>query len=370
MPCEDDFEWMCNRIAKHFCRAEARNHVRSYLAALIRTSGRRNGWQLAKAVGHPTPYAIQHILGRSSWNADDVRNDLISFVCDHLAGQDYVVRFGEIGFSKKGTQSVGVKRQFNWTTHRIENCQVGFFLGCSTSHCQFFFDRELYLPEDWTSDHERRRKATIPQTLEYACKPELARNMLTRTLDAGLRPAWVICELPQDSDAKLCLLLEQRRQPYILALDALGRSQFERGCGPLDQYAANLPPSAWTTFNSESPLNGEFDWSKIVAGRDRDVFQRAVVMRRDHYSPERIKYYRAFEPEGTGLREAAMLMGDRTLLERELACVRSDVGLDQYEVRSWHGWYRHVTLVLWAHAFLVAHRSKPDVESSGLAHSL
>ncbi len=343
MVWEEDFDCVCNRIGKHFSRTEARNHVRSYLAALLATNERRNGWQLAKAIGSATPYALQHILGRSVWDADEVRDDLRRFVSEQLFDLAFVMWFGELGFSKKGAQSAGVKRQFNWTTQRIENCQVGVFLACTKRGCCMSIDRELYLPETWTRDQQRRRRAGIPDGLNHASKPELGRRMLLRALDAGLRPAWVVSEVPQDSDATTLSLLEDRQQPYILALDAIGRSKFEISRGPLDKIAASLPPSAWVTIKSESPLFERHEWSTVMTAQFQNDFHRAIVMRRDCARPDRIDYYVAFAPIDTPLRQIAMIARGHAHIDKENSNARSEVGLDQYEVRSWNGWYRHVT---------------------------
>ena len=124
----------------------------------------------------------------------------------------------ETGFLKKGAKSVGVKRQYSGTAGRIENCQVGVFLAYATERGHAFLDRELYLPAEWADDETRRAQAGVPEAVDFATKPDLAQRMVARALDAGIDAAWVVADAVYGDSRRLGMMLEDRKQPYALAL--------------------------------------------------------------------------------------------------------------------------------------------------------
>lgn len=168
------------RLGRHFPRAEPRRRAVEYLRGLLSDVERKNGWQLAERLGDPTPYGVQHLLGRADWDADAVRDDLTRYAHDHLADPDGVLVVDETGFLKKGAKSAGVRRQYSGTAGRIESCQVGVFLAFAGRRGHALLDRELYLPEEWAADADRREEAGIPAAVSLATKPQLAERMLRR----------------------------------------------------------------------------------------------------------------------------------------------------------------------------------------------
>jgi SRSO17 transposase len=176
-------------LSPHFARSEVRQRARNYLRGLLSVVERKNSWQLAEVAGNATPYGIQHLLGRANWDADAVRDQLRGYVVECLAGDESVLIVDETGFIKKGQKSVGVKRQYTGTVGKRENCQVGVFLAYASERGQAFIDRELYLPEEWAEDKERRERAGVPEEVGMRTKPELAKVMLGRALDAGVKAA-------------------------------------------------------------------------------------------------------------------------------------------------------------------------------------
>src|SRR5262245_37642263 len=120
------------RIARHFPRAEPRQRAVGYVRLLLSDVERKNGWQMAERLGDANPFAVQHLLGRAVWDADAVRDELVHYVREHLGDPDGVLVVDETGFLKKGDQSVGVSRQYSGTAGRVENCQIGVFLGYAT----------------------------------------------------------------------------------------------------------------------------------------------------------------------------------------------------------------------------------------------
>src|ERR1700694_1134212 len=165
------------RIMPRFVRREARWRAWAYLRGLLSPVERKNGWQVAEVNGDPTPYGVQHLLGRAQWEADEVRDDLRSYVVEHLGDPQAVLVVDETGFLKKGQHSAGVARQYSGTAGRVDNCQIGVFLTYASSQGHVMLDRELYLPQAWTDDVGRCERAGIPPARAFATKPQLARQM-------------------------------------------------------------------------------------------------------------------------------------------------------------------------------------------------
>ena len=211
-----DLEALATRIGPRFCRPEARERARRYLAGLLAPLERKNGWHLAEAAGDASPDSVQDFLARMRWDADAVRDDLRAYVVDHLGDPDAVLVLDETGFLKKGERSVGVQRQYSGTAGRIENCQIGVFLGYAGRHGYALIDRTLYLPQSWAGDEERRRTAWVPETVTFATKPKLGLTMLERALDAGVPCAWVAGDSVYGTDSAIRRELERRRVGKIV----------------------------------------------------------------------------------------------------------------------------------------------------------
>jgi SRSO17 transposase len=355
-----DFDQLLQRLEPRFLRSDLRGNLRAYLAALLAPLHRKNGWQLAEQAGYQTPYAVQHLLGRALWDADAVRDDLRTYVIKHLWVPDGVLVLDETGFLKKGDKSVGVARQYSGTAGRIENCQVGVFLGYGGTKGFAFLDRELYLPEVWAEDQERREAASVPEEVAFATKPELAKKMLERTFLAGVSASFVTADEVYGKDSKLRLFLEERNQPYVLAVACnqyvwAGFSQMR-----VDALASVLAPRAWQRLSCGAGSKGDrlYDWAvQAINGPPTPDWQRWVLVRRSISDPSELAYYLCFAPAGTPLATLVGVAGSRWSIEVGFEAAKGEVGLDEYEVRSWHGWYRHITLSLLAHAFLCVVRS-------------
>jgi SRSO17 transposase len=153
---------------------------------LLSPCARKNGGQLAELLGEPNPDGIQRLLNAAAWDADAVRDDLRAYVVEPLGDADAVLIVDETGFVKQGTHSVGVQRQYSGTAGRVENCQIGVFLGYASASGSAFLDRALYVPKDWATDASRRQAAGVPEAVTFATKPQLARQMLQRAFAAGV----------------------------------------------------------------------------------------------------------------------------------------------------------------------------------------
>jgi SRSO17 transposase len=192
-PSADGLARVHARIAPRFRRREARERARRYLQGLLGRSERKNGWQLAEALGEGGPQGIQRLLNAADWDAEAVRDDLRAYVLEHLADEaSGVLVIDETGFLKKGPKSAGVARQYSGTAGRRENQQIGVFLLYAAARGAAFIDRARYLPDEWMGDAVRRAEAHIPQRVGFATKGELARELLARAFAAGVPARWVV----------------------------------------------------------------------------------------------------------------------------------------------------------------------------------
>jgi SRSO17 transposase len=351
------------RLGRHFARSETRAHLRAYLTGLLSPLQRKNGWQLAEHAGDATPYGLQHLLDRAKWDADAVRDDLQAYVREELGHPAGVLVIDETSVLKKGTHSVGVGVQYSGVTGKLENCQVGVFLAYVSPHGQTLYDRALYLPRDWADDPARRAAAHVPTTVRFATKPQLAKELVLRALDSGLPVAWVTGDEVYGGDASLRTALEARQQPYALTIKATHALWVGWEQRQARDVVAAQPASAWERHSCGAGSKGPrlYDWLRVSINHPYDAhWQRWLVARRSLTTPEDPRstaYFLVFAPTDTSLAALAAVIGERWGVERAFEEGKGVVGLDQYEVRSWHGWYRHTTLALWAHAFLAVTRA-------------
>ncbi len=354
------------RIAKHFVRAEPRQLAYAYLRALISPIERKNGWQIAEHLGATTPDGVQRLLATAHWDADKVRDDLQRYVVDHLGDPEAVLVIDETGFLKKGTKSVGVKRQYSGTAGRTENCQIGVFLAYASPRGRSFLDRELYLPKEWAADAERRKEAGVPQEVAFATKPQIARRMLERASKAGVPAAWVTADSVYGGDFTLRKELTERKQRYVVAVSS---TQFlwvwENGVPvqrPIRDVVAGVAADDWVQLSAGDGMKGprvyEWSWGVVRESAFQEGWLEWWLARRSLSEPTEIAYYLACAPAETTLQTLVRVAGTRWAVEESLETAKGEVGLDQYEVRKWPGWYRHITLALLAHAFLTVTRAQ------------
>lgn len=349
-----------NRIGQQFARSEARNRAMGYLRGLMSQLERKNSWQLAEALGRSTPYGIQHLLGRALWDADVVRDELRQYVMDHLEDDGAILVIDETGFLKKGRHSVGVARQYSGTAGRVENCQVGVFLAYVSNRGHTLIDRELYLPQEWTDDPERCAKAGVPADRPFATKPKLARQMLERAFEAGLQPAWVTGDSVYGDVRGLRLWLEEEEQAYVMAVSGKEYVWINLKQHRISQLLADLPTDGWSRLSAGDGAKGPrwYDWLLIPVNRPpQQGWRRWLLVRHKLEDPTEMTAFAVFAPEETELETMVRIAGSRWAIEVTFEEAKGEVGLDEYEVRSWTGWYRHITLAMWAHALLTVLRA-------------
>jgi len=348
------------RPAPYFERAEPRQRAMAYLRALLSPAERKNSWQLAEVSGDATPYAFQHLLRRALWDPEAVRDELRRDVVQHVGDPEAVLVLDETGFLKKGCHSAGVARQYSGTAGRIENCQMGVFVGYASRLGQALLDRELYLPKAWTDDPARCRQVGIPEDRRFATKPQLAQQMLQWALAAGVPARWVTGDSVYGDDRRLRVWLETPPQASVLAVSGqeyvwLGWQQRR-----VKTLLAALPEEGWTQLSAGDGAKGPrwYNWRWLPLADPVDPhWRRWLLVRRRVSDPTDLTAYVVFAPQETTLEAVVRVAGTRWTIECWFEAAKGEVGLDDYEVRSWTGWYRHITLAMWAYTLLTVLRA-------------
>lgn len=354
-----ELDRVSDRIGFRFGRPEIRSRARIYLEVLLSNVPRKNGWQVAERAGDATPKNIQHFLGRSKWDADEVCDDLQRYVIDQLGEKDGVLVVDETGFLKKGKKSAGVGRQYSGTAGRIENCQIGVFLGYRSSRGHALIDRELYLPQAWCEDRTRCNQARIPETREFATKPTLAREMLKRAVEAKIPARWVTADEVYGGDSNFRKLLEKEGFGYVVAISCQQRLFLNDGRLRVDQHVSEFRNSKWKKLSCGTGTKGEriYQWAFVPFGIPvANGMRKGLLVRRSLTDSAELAYYFTLAPPRTRLQQLVRIAGSRWAIEECFEQAKQETGLDEYEVRSWHAWYRHITLSMLAHAMLSAIR--------------
>lgn len=365
-----ELDTLLARFGRLFVRAEPRQQAGRYLEGLLGPVERKNGWQLAEAIGDARPWRTQRVLSHVLWDEAAARDLCREHVVERLGDPEAVLVVDETGFVKKGRHSAGVARQYSGTAGKVENSQVGVFLAYGSRKGQALIDRRLYLPESWAADTDRRRAAKIPDDVSFQTKPAMAREMLARALNVGVPCAWVLGDAVYGADRKLRAMLEERGKPYLLGIRSNDRLEAELGgdIGPHapEALAKALLPQAWRRLSAGAGTKGErlYDWARVRLAGPRDEGGGApprecwLLVRRSIADPEDLAYFVVFGPTGLRLVDLARVAGRRWLVEECFEAAKQEVGLADYEIRSWHGWHRHITLAMLALAFLVALRAR------------
>ena len=363
-----ELEALSERLAPRFGRVEVRRRASGFLHGLLSAAERKNGWQLAEQAGDTTPDGMQRLLNHARWDPAEVRDDLRDYVVKHLGDPGGVLVVDETGFLKKGTKSAGVQRQYSGTAGRIENCQIGVFLAYASRHGHALVDRELYLPESWTADRLRCREAGIPDQVGFHTKPQLARRMLARALDAKVPVAWVCADAVYGGDGRLRRWLEERDVAHVLAVNCnqslvSGLFCFERA----GQLAARIPAGAWRHLSAGQGTKGEriYAWARVAIRPLREPGRGHWLLVRRSLTSGELAYYVCYGPADTSLAELVQVAGVRWTVECGFQQGKGEAGLDHYQVRRYQAWYRHVTLSMLAQAFLAVQRARAAAVGTG-----
>jgi len=268
--------------------------------------------------GEVSPDGMQRLLRRADWDVDGVRDDIRGYVVERLGDPGGVLNADETGFLKKGIRSAGVQRQYSGTAGRTENCQVGVFLAYASRHGHALMDRELYLPQSWAGDRDRRRAAGIPDEVEFATKPRQAQAMIARAVAAGVPFAWFTADEAYGQAKWLQAWLEERDIWYVMAIrcsDTLTAPEGERRA---DALIAAVPPRAWQRISAGAGAHGprEYDWTRIpVRIRQRPGRGHWLLARRSISDPAEIAYYACYGPRRSSTADLAWTAGSRWHIE-------------------------------------------------------
>jgi SRSO17 transposase len=360
---------LLERVGQHVARPEVRTRLGAMLLALLGREGPRNCWTLAEAAGESRPWGMQHLLGRAVWNTDAVTGELRGFVVEHL-GAGGILVVDETGDLKKGRATVGVARQYTGAAGRIENAQVGVYLGYATGRGHALIDRELYLPKSWTDDPDRCAAAGVPAEVGFATKPALARVLIERALDAGVPAGWVTGDEVYGADPQLARALEARGVGYVLAIAGNRRLPIDAATTrTAAQLAADLPRRAWQVRSAGAGAHGprRYAWAWVglhprtaapaaVRRRGEDPGQLprgswSLLVRRNLSTGE-LAFYRCYAPTPTTLAQLIKIAGRRWTIEENFQSSKGLAGLDEHQVRRWLPWRRWTLLAMLAHALL------------------
>ncbi len=352
---KDKYELAETRLKKMlfplFSREETRITALAYIQGLLSQVERKNSWQLAEASGYSDPYGFQYLIRRAYWDEDILQKEISAEVYTQL-GSNGILAVDETGFIKKGKKSAGVARQYSGTAGRIENSQIGVFLSYMTASGRSLIDRELYIPKDWIADEVRAKEAGIPADAKHRTKPELALEMLQRAFTNGIQANWVVGDNVYGCSS-VRHYLQEINQQYVLAVP----SNQEVAIG-FKRYKVNslLPLiEEWHEISAGNGAKGPriYYWAMVeINSLDYPGYQVYLLFRKSTTDPEEVSYYITFAKDTTTFDEIVAAAGSRWSIEECFEVAKSQVGLDQYEVRSYTGWYRHITLSMLAMAFL------------------
>jgi len=362
------------RIAHRFARSEVRERASRYLVGLLERVERKNGWQLAEAIGETGPRGVQRLLSAATWDADAVRDDLRAYVVDHLGDPaSGVLIIDDTGFVKKGDKSCGVGRQYTGTVGDTANAQVGVFLAYASKKGAAFVDRALYLPRGWTDEPDRCRAAGIPAMVRFATKLTLAQRMLERAFAAGVPAAWVTADSAYGRSHAFRRWLEERERAYALMVPSTHAVRYQERRQTAAKLAERLPEDAWrtVTVGVGTPSEDRQVWACLPLSETcAPGMRRWLLIRRSGDEGSDLGYFLAYGAEDASDAELLRVCGVRWQIEECFAQAKGEVGLDHYEVRTWDAWHRFVTLCLLAHAGLVVMRlaaNRHEAEEKGAA---
>jgi SRSO17 transposase len=344
-----------------------------FLDGLLGAERRKTGWMRAEAAGDPGPWRQQAVLGRGRWDADALRDIVRDYALEHLADESAVLVLDETGFLKQGKASCGVSRQYTGSAGKITNCQIGVFAAYVSRHGHAFIDRALYLPKNWTSDPARLAAAHVPEGTGFATKPAIALKMIERALAAEVPCGWVAADSVYGV-GDIEMALRRAGKGYVLGVNANHHFGSWAGKPPVAgtalEIAQGLDPSAWQRLPAGEGTKGArlHDWAYCeLADLDASEYDsqrsglwtRGLLIRRTIADGD-LAFFTTWCPAGTGIATLVKVEGHRWAIEDSFETAKNELGLDHNETRSWHGWHRHVSLVMLAFAMMAAIRHRAN----------
>jgi SRSO17 transposase len=361
------------RISPLFSQKRVAASAGKFLDGLLGNEPRKTGWMRAEAVGDSGPWRQQAILGRGRWDADALRDIVREYALETLADETAVLVIDETGFLKQGKASCGVARQYTGSAGKITNCQIGVFACYVSRHGHAFIDRALSLPKEWTDDPDRLKAAHVPDNVAFATKPQMARRMIARALAVKVPFAFVAADSVYGT-GDIETMLRKAGKGYVLGVAAnhvfrsWGKKQLIGGTAA--KIAQNLPKSAWRRLSSGEGTNGPrlHEWAYLeLADLDAANYNNALtgewtrgLLIRRNVADGALAFFSTWCPKGTPREKLVSVEGHRWAIEDSFETAKNEFGLDHNETRSWHGWHRHVSLVILAFAMMAAIRHRAN----------
>jgi SRSO17 transposase len=357
---ESELASLLARIRPLFYRTESKKHAEQYMRGLLSPLERKNGWTIAEHAGELDPAALQRFVNLSPWDADALLELNREYAMEHLADPAGILVADPTGFAKKGTSSVGVQRQYSGTLGRIDNCQIATFLCYVTpNRDRVLVDRRLYMPEkSWMADPARCAGAGVPTELAFATRPEQVIEMIRAARAAGMPFSWFTADEEFGQNPGLCDYLETNHIPYVMAVPK--NTPFTDTAGQatqVDDLARQLPRNTWQRRACGIGSKGHRvdDWA-LLDSNDPD---HQYLIRRSIDDGE-LAFYHCYNPHHANFGELVGVAGARWPIEECFGSAKNETGLDNYQVRTWNAWHRHITLAMLTHTFLAvtAHHAK------------
>jgi SRSO17 transposase len=360
------------RIRRLFTQERVAAAAGQFLDGLLGNEPRKTGWMRAEAAGDPGPWRQQAILGRGQWDADALRDIVREYVLETLADEAAVLIIDETGFLKQGKASCGVARQYTGSAGKITNCQIGVFAAYVSRHGHAFIDRALYLPREWTDEPARLKATHVPSDVGFATKPKIARHMIARAITAKVPFSFVAADSVYGT-GEIETLLRKAGKGYVLgvASNHVFRSwgKPQPVAGTASAIAQSLPRKAWRRLSSGEGTKGPrwHDWAYLGAGEYNDdlagEWTRGLLIRRN-IADGSLAFFSTWCPKGTSMQKLVSVEGHRWAIEDSFETAKNELGLDHNETRSWHGWHRHVSLVMLAFAMMAVIRHRANTAPS------
>jgi SRSO17 transposase len=356
-----------------FAHPSVATSAAAFLDGLLGPERRKTGWMRAEAAGDPGPWRQQAVLGRSHWDADALRDMVREYALETLASPGAVLVIDETGFLKQGQRSCGVGRQYTGSAGKITNCQIGVFAAYVSDKGCAFTDRQLYLPKDWINNSIRRQATHVPDSIRFVTKPEIAALMIMRALTAGVPFDWVAADTIYGVGA-IEMQLRRAGKGYVLGAHATDQfySWIDKPevAGTAEQIAQALAPKAWTRLSAGDGTKGArlYDWAYVELADLRaeeynkdltGLWTRGLLIRRTIADGD-LAFFSTWCPAGTPIETLVRVEGQRWAIEDAFETAKTELGLTHNETRSWHGWHRHVSLVMLAFAMMTVVRERAN----------
>ena len=367
---EQEYDEIVNRIGKVFANESGYRNARNYIKGLLGTAERKNGWQLSENIGEATPYKMQQFIYRGEYKSDAIRDEVRRYIGEKIGEADGVFVVDDTGFMKQGVKSCGVKRQYTGTAGKVTNCQIGVFLTYVSRHGHSPIDRRLYIPEEWVTDSKRRAEAGIPEEFEFQTKPEMALEMLLEATAAGIPYKWVTGDCAYGDYRGIRQWLEKNEKCYVLCVSAKESIWNESKKTTIGNVLKSLPGEGWFEASCGDGSKGarvydwiiveiESDWRPAALfGKPPEGWKRVMLVRRSKSDVTDMQAYICYAPKDTPDEKFIWVAGTRWTVETCFKESKGEVGLDHYEVRSYDGWYKHITFAMIALALLTVLSAK------------